>query len=84
MLGDVETFGEKGLREAHGLSVAWGVWGAVLWGVQVYVRPDYRPLNRDIPGNGQTRKLAARSPLRLARFTGEWFEGGARCSQQTD
>ena len=30
MLGDAETFGEKRLREAHGLSVAWGVWGAVL------------------------------------------------------
>ena len=32
MLGDVETFGEKRLREAHGLSVAWGVWGAVFVG----------------------------------------------------
>ena len=29
MLGDVEALGEKGLLEAHGLSVAWGVWGAV-------------------------------------------------------
>src|SRR5665213_444426 len=26
MLGDVETLGEKRLREAHGLSVAWGVY----------------------------------------------------------
>jgi len=34
MLGDVETFGEKRLLEAHGLSVAWGVWGAVLVGQQ--------------------------------------------------
>jgi len=38
MLGDVEAFGEKRLLEAHGLSVARGVWGAVLWGWAIDLR----------------------------------------------
>ncbi len=41
MLDDVETLGEKGLREAHGLSVAWGVWGGRFVGAQLTGRRSY-------------------------------------------